>query len=223
MPEAIILVDRAERVIAVDPAFCRAMELDAAQLLGASPAVIVGAGAFADVVQPALRHCLGGESVTHQILLPHPALGPRQFSLTYHPCAGVDGAAFLCAMVLRDVTSEKLAHDSFVLYSQWREALNAIDRASLSDQSLPAIAAVALERLRYLTPYRQAWVAVIEEMARAAGLDLPAVARTGGGLAVMASMAPEVTQRQSAPAEAAVGGSSDGGYGAHPLAPAGAG
>ncbi len=68
-------------------------------------------------------------------------------------------------MILRDVTSEKLAHDSFVLYSQWREALNAIDRASLSDQSLPAIAAIALERLRYLTPYRQAWVAVIEDMA----------------------------------------------------------
>lgn len=83
-------------------------------------------------------------SVTHQILLLHPALGTRQFSVTYHPCAGADGTAFLCAMVLRDVTSEKLAHDSFVLYSQWREALNAIDRASLSDQSLPAIAAIAL-------------------------------------------------------------------------------
>lgn len=201
MPEAAILVDRAERVIAVDPAFCRAMEIDAVQLLGASPAGIVGAGAFADVVQPALRRCLGGESVTHQILLLHPALGPRQFSMTYHPCAGADGAVFLCTMILRDVTSEKLAHDSFVLYSQWREALNAIDRASLSDQSLPAIAAIALERLRYLTPYRRSWVAVIEDMARAAGLDLPAVARTTGGLTIMAYMAPGTTQPQSAPME----------------------
>jgi signal transduction histidine kinase len=71
-------------------------------------------------------------------------------------------------MILRDVTSEKLAHDSFVLYSQWREALNAIDRASISEQSLPDIAAIALERLRYLTPYRQAWIAVIEDLAAAA-------------------------------------------------------
>lgn len=203
MPEAMILVDRAERVIAVDPAFCRAMEMDAAQLLGASPAAVVGTGAFADVVQPALRRCLGGESVTHQILLLHPALGPRQFSMTYHPCAGADGAAFLCAMILRDVTSEKLAHDSFVLYSQWREALNAIDRASLSDQSLPAIAAIALERLRYLTPYRQAWVAVIDEMARAAGLDMPTVVRTVGGLAVMAHMALGAAEAQGAPVEGA--------------------
>ena len=201
VPEAMVLVDRSEQVIAIDPAFCRAMEMDAAQLLGASPAAIVGAGAYADVVQPALHRCLGGESVTHQILLLHPALGTRQFSVTYHPCAGADGTAFLCAMVLRDVTSEKLAHDSFVLYSQWREALNAIDRASLSDQSLPAIAVIALERLRYLTPYRQAWVAVIEEMARAAGLDLPAVARTASGLPVMAYMAPGTAQPRSAPVE----------------------
>ncbi len=75
VPEAMILVDRSERVIAVDPAFCRAMEMDAVQLLGASPAAVVGDGAFADVVQPALHRCLGGESVTHQILLLHPALG----------------------------------------------------------------------------------------------------------------------------------------------------
>ena len=107
-----ILVDRSERVIAVDPAFGRVMEMDVAQLLGASPSAFVGAVAFANVVQPALRRCLGGETVTHQIILLHPALGPRQVSMTYHPCAGADGAAFLCAMILRDVTGEKLANDS---------------------------------------------------------------------------------------------------------------
>jgi signal transduction histidine kinase len=196
-----ILIDRSERVIAVDPAFGRVMEMDVAQLLGASPSAFVGAVAFADVVQPALRRCLGGETVTHQIILLHPALGPRQVSMTYHPCAGADGTAFLCAMILRDVTSEKLAHDSFVLYSQWREALNAIDRASLSDQSLSAIAAIALERLRYLTPYRQAWVAVSEDMARAAGLHLSTAGHTVGGLAVMAYMAPAAHQLQKVPIE----------------------
>src|SRR5512139_272036 len=107
IPEAMILIDRSERVIAVHPAIGRVMEMDVAQLLGASPSAFVGAVAFADVVQPALRRCLGGETVTHQIILLHPVLGPRQVSMTYHPCAGVDGAPFLCAMILRDVTSEK--------------------------------------------------------------------------------------------------------------------
>jgi signal transduction histidine kinase len=188
LPEALVLVDRDERTVAIDPAFCRAMEVDAAALLQASPAVLVGEAAFEDVVRPALRRCREGESVTHQIMLSHPTLGPRQFSVIYHPCAQADGSIHYCAMILRDVTSEMLAHDSFVLYSQWRDALNAIDRASLSEQSLPAIAAVALERLRYLTPYRQAVVGVIEELARAAGLDVQAVARTPAGLYVMAAM-----------------------------------
>lgn len=190
LPETLILVDRNETVIALDPAFCHAMQLDSRQLLGASPAAFVGDGPYGDTVQPALRRSLGGESVTHQMLLVHPTLGPRQVNMTYYPCADANGSAFLCAIVLRDVTSEKLAHDSFVLYSQWREALNAIDRASLSEQPLPTIAAIALERLRYLTPYRQAWVAVIEELARAAGLDLHAAPRTAAGLYGMTFMAP---------------------------------
>ena len=196
-----VLVDHDERVIAVDPALCRALQIDASQLLGASPAAFVGAGAFGDVVQPALRRCFAGESVTHQIMLVYPSLGPRQVSMIYHPCAQADGAAFICAMILRDVTSEKLAHDSFVLYSQWREALNAIDRASLSDQALSAIAAIALERLRYLTPYRQAWLAVSEDLARAAGLDPLKVTRTAAGLYVMAFMAPGATALSARAAE----------------------
>ena len=118
-----ILVDRSERVIAVDPAFGRVMEMDVAQLLGASPSAFVGAVAFANVVQPALRRCLGGETVTHQIILLHPALGPRQVSMTYHPCAGADGAAFLCAMILRDVTGEKLANDSERLARELHDAV----------------------------------------------------------------------------------------------------
>jgi signal transduction histidine kinase len=205
LPEAMVLVDHNERVIAVDPEFCRAMEIDAGQLLGSSPAALVGTGAFEDIVQPAMLRCFAGESVTHQIMLLHPSLGSRQVSVTYHPCAGADGATFICAMILRDVTSEKLAHDSFVLYSQWREALNAIDRASLSDQSLSAIAAIALERLRYLTPYRQSWVAVIEDLVRAAGQDPHTVARTAAGLSVMAFMAPGATRPQTVPAEDSLG------------------
>ncbi len=187
LPEALVLIGQHERVIAVDAAFCRALQVDPADLVGASPALLVGESAYQDSVRPALQRSFAGERATHQLMLSHPHLGPRQVSVTYHLCVGGGEGAAYCAMSLRDVTSEKLANDSFVLYSQWREALNAIDRASLGDQSLTIIAAIALERLRYLTPYRRAWVDVVEELAKAAGLDTQA----GGphaGLHVMALM-----------------------------------
>jgi signal transduction histidine kinase len=170
LPEALVLIGQHERVIAVDAAFCRALELDPANLVDASPALLVGDSAYRDIVRPALQRSFAGERATHQLMISHPILGPRQVSVAYHLCVGKGEDTVYCAMSLRDVTSEKLANDSFVLYSQWREALNAIDRASLGDQSLTAIAAIALERLRYLTPYRRAWVDVVEELAKAAGL-----------------------------------------------------
>ncbi len=179
------MVDPQERPIALDPAFCRAMQLDAGQLLNGSLALLVGVRAFEEFVQPALRRCFAGAAATHQLVLTHPTLGLRQVSVTYHPCAQADGSVPYCALILRDVTSEKLANDGFVLYSQWREALNAIDRASLSDQPLRTIATLALDRLRNLTPYRHAWLIVSEELARAAALELhtatlPASAATDG-------------------------------------------
>jgi signal transduction histidine kinase len=180
LPEALVLIGQHERVIAVDAAFCRALQLDPANLVNASPALLVGESVFRDTVRPALQRSFAGERATHQLVISHPNLGSRQVSVTYNLCVGKDEDSTYCAMSLRDVTSEKLANDSFVLYSQWREALNAIDRASLGDQSLTSIAAIALERLRYLTPYRRASVEVVEELAKAAGLDVQTAVQHGG-------------------------------------------
>ena len=136
-----VLVDHDERVIAVDPAFCRALQIDANQLLGASPAAFVGTSAFDDVVRPALRRCFAGESVTHQILLVYPSLGPRQVSVIYHPCAQADGATFLCAMILRDVTSEKQrAQDATTLEERERLVRELHDAVTQSIYSLTLFA-----------------------------------------------------------------------------------
>lgn len=183
LPEALVLVDPHEYCAAIDAAFCRAMQLDREQLLNAPLTRWVEQRVFAQYVQPALQRCYAGEVVTHQLELAHPELGTRQFSVTYHPCPlGESGVH--CAMILRDVTSENLANDGYLLYSQWRDALNAIDRAGLNEQSLQSVTLKALERLHSLIPYRQVAVAVIEELAEAAGA-VPAQ-RAGAGLCFLA-------------------------------------
>jgi signal transduction histidine kinase len=187
VPEALVLVDARAHIIAIDPDFCRAMLLERAQLLGAPMQRWLGLRAFEDRVQPALQRCFAGMVVTRQLVLAHPKLGQRQFSVTYHPCA-VDDAAQYCAMILRDVTIEKLANDGYLLYAQWRDALNAIDRASLSEQPLPPVAAKALERLHSLAPYQQAVVAVTDELADMLGGVTGQ--RTPAGLFVVAALPP---------------------------------
>lgn len=179
------LIDSNGRSIVIDAAFCRAMLLNREQLLHAPVSHWVGILAFEEWVEPALQRCLAGEVVTHQLVLMHPEMGPRQFSVTYHPCTLPEGAVY-CAMILRDVTVENLANDGYLLYSQWRDALNAIDRASLSDQPLKSAAFAALERLRNLAPYRQATVAVVDGLAESAGAELGL--RTVDGLCVVASV-----------------------------------
>jgi signal transduction histidine kinase len=187
VPEALALLDAQGRTVAIDPAFCRAMLLDHGELLNAPVQRLVGVVTFAEKVQPALRRCLAGEVVTQQLVLVHPKLGPRQFSVTYHPCPLAADAVY-CAMILRDVTVEKLANDGYVLYSQWREALNAIDRTGFREQSLKVVAVKALERLRQLIPYRQAVMAVAEQLVEAAGGE--AGPRTANGWCVVAMMPP---------------------------------
>lgn len=79
------------------------MLLDHGELLNAPAQRLVGAAAFAEQVLPALQRCLAGEVVTQQLVLEHPKLGPRQFSVTYHPCP-LSADTVYCAMLLRDVT-----------------------------------------------------------------------------------------------------------------------
>lgn len=160
-----MLVDTDEQSVFLDPAFCRSMLLDHEQLLHAPVHSWVGRIAFDSSVQPALKRCFAGEVVTHQLVLVHPLVGQRQFSVTYHPCSLTDSNRF-CAMILRDVTSEKLANDGYLLYSQWRDSLNAIDQASLGDLPLPPVTVKALERLRSLIPFRQAILSVVNDLAQ---------------------------------------------------------
>ena len=185
-----MLVDMDGRSTVLDPSFCQAMQLDRSQLLHAPVGRWVGQIAFEELVQPALRRCFAGEVVTHQLVLTHPEAGQRQFSVTYHPCNLREDAAY-CAMILRDVTSEKLANDGYLLYSQWRDALNAIDRASLGDQPLQPVALAALHRLRDWAPFRQAWIAVTEELVEPAGCEVEL--RTASGLCVIAALPLEWT------------------------------
>ena len=142
LPETLVLVDADGQSAVLDPSFCQAMQLDRSQLLHAPVGRWIGQVAFEELVQPALRRCLAGEVVTHQLVLTHPEAGQRQFSVTYHPCKLHEDAVY-CAMILRDVTSEKLANDGYLLYSQWRDALNAIDRASLGDQPLQPVGVIS--------------------------------------------------------------------------------
>jgi signal transduction histidine kinase len=172
------------------------MMFDHAQLLHAPVGRWVGEAAFSEKVEPALQRCLAGEVVTHQLVLLHPEWGQRQFSVTYHPCVLGAGAVY-AAMILRDVTIEKLATDGYLLYSQWRDALNAIDRASLTDQLLGSVVATALDRMRNLVPYRQAMVAVIDDLAELAGGD-PA-RRTAAGLCVIAALPEDAVAADAAP------------------------
>lgn len=185
LPEALVLVDINEQSVVLDPAFCRAMLLDDTQLLNAPVHRWVGRLAFDGSVQPALQRCFAGEVVTHQLVLVHPQYGQRQFSVTYHPCNLSENRRF-CAMVLRDVTSEKLANDGYLLYSQWRDSLNAIDQASLSDQPLPPVTLNAFARLRYLIPFRQAILAVVDGLAQSIGSD--STLRTQDELQIVAAL-----------------------------------
>ena len=192
LPEALVLIDADDQSAVLDPAFCQAMMLDRARLLNAPVHLWVGQLAYDNLVQPALKRCFAGEVVTHHLDLVHPQLGPRQFSVTYHPCV-LPADSRYCAMILRDVTSEKLANEGYLLYSQWRDSLNAIDQASLSEQPLQPVALNALKRLHFLAPFRQAVLAVVDDLAELVGVDSDL--QTADGLRVVAAQ-PHLLEKQ---------------------------
>lgn len=84
--------------------------------------------------------------------------------------------------------SRSEAGKRWLSHSQWREALNAIDRTGFREQSLKMVAAKALERLRLLIPFRQAVMAVADQLVEAAGGEVEL--RTAGGWCVVATMPP---------------------------------
>lgn len=163
IPESLVLLDRGHRFVMVDPVFCQTMHVALADLAGHTVEVVVGALAYREVVKPALERCFAGQAVVHQLWMAHSALGPRQFSIRYQLCSDLAGEAPLAAMHFRDITTQKTADTALYQYVQQQEALHAIDRASLADQKLEVIAALAIDSLMRLSPCRRVSITIAGE------------------------------------------------------------
>ena len=95
---------------AANRAYCRAHDLDPAEILGRSVAEVWGKGAFERVIRQNLDRCFSGEIVRDKVWLNYAGLGPRFMDITYYPYPENAGPTH-AVVVTRDITAQTEAED----------------------------------------------------------------------------------------------------------------
>ncbi len=135
--EGIIVLDRQYRYVVANRMFLTYRGLNRKQLIGRSVAEIMGQEAFEETVKPKLDECFGGKVVKFEKRYHYPALGDRDFSVSYFPIEGPTGVDRV-ACILQDVTEQKKTERALKLFR------------TLIDESNDAVEVVDPETLRFL-------------------------------------------------------------------------
>jgi formate hydrogenlyase transcriptional activator len=135
--EGIIILDRQYRYVVANRAFLGYRGLKKEDLLGRSLAETLGASVFETSVKPKLDECFQGNVVKYEKRYQYPAIGERDFSVSYFPIEGPTGVDRV-ACIMQDITEKKQAERALQLFR------------TLIDQSNDAVQVVDAETLRLL-------------------------------------------------------------------------
>ncbi|WP_242342034.1 PAS domain-containing protein [Anaeromyxobacter terrae] len=128
-PDSMIVLDRALRLRAVNPAYAAMRGLPTADLLGRPLVEIIGVDAF-DAMAPRIERAFGGESVQYELWTDLPA-GRRCVEASYHPVREGNRLEHV-AVRFRDVTdrrhAEAAASQSLAIVEAERRRFEAVFR-----------------------------------------------------------------------------------------------
>ena len=137
LEEGIIIVDRRYRYVVANRAFLSYRGIEKDRVIGRSLAELMGETVFETTVKPQLDQCFRGKVVKFQKRYVYPALGERDFSVSYFPIEGPTGVDRVVC-ILQDITEQKQAERSSALFR------------TLIDHSGDAVEVIDPETMRFL-------------------------------------------------------------------------
>jgi formate hydrogenlyase transcriptional activator len=111
LEEMIVLVDRNYRYVLANKAFLRARQLETEHVIGHPIAELMGSEMFETAIKPKLDECFHGAVARFEKRSNYPALGMRDFSVSYFPVVGPSGVES-AAIVMQDVTEKNDAESA---------------------------------------------------------------------------------------------------------------
>jgi len=135
--EGIVVLDRHYRYVSANRVFLGFRGVKKEELIGHSLAETMGESVFETTVKPKLDECFRGQVVKFEKRHNYPAIGERDFSVSYFPIEGPTGVERV-ACILQDITERKEAERSLKLFR------------TLIDHSNDAVEVVDPETLRFL-------------------------------------------------------------------------
>jgi PAS domain S-box-containing protein len=135
--EGIVILDRRYRYVVANRVFLGYRGVSEEQLIGQSLAETMEESVFESTIKPMLDEAFKGKVVRFQKRYKYPAIGERDFSVSYFPIQGRTGVDRV-ACILQDITEQKQAEHDLKLFR------------TLIDQSNDAVLVVDPETLRFL-------------------------------------------------------------------------
>ncbi len=107
----VIVVDRDYRYVIANRAFLGYRGMERAQLIGRSVAELMKPGVFETTIKHKLDECFRGKIVKFEKRYEYPALGERDFFVSYFPIEGPTGVERV-ACILQDITERKQTEET---------------------------------------------------------------------------------------------------------------
>jgi PAS domain S-box-containing protein len=107
------LLDKDYRYLAVNDAYLKAFPANSREdIVGRTPADLIGKKNFRKQIKPNLDRCLSGEIVNYQDKFVFPGKGEVYNDITYYPIFARDGSVSAVAHISRDITERKRAEQA---------------------------------------------------------------------------------------------------------------
>jgi formate hydrogenlyase transcriptional activator len=135
--EGIIILDRRYRYVVANRVFLAYRGVSEEQLIGRTLGETMGESVFDTTVKPKLDEAFQGKVVKFEKRYQYPAIGERDFSVSYFPIEGPTGVDRV-ACILQDITEQKRAEHELKLFR------------TLIDQSNESVEVVDPETLQFL-------------------------------------------------------------------------
>lgn len=114
-PDGFLVVDRQHRFVLVNPAYAGLSGLEPDDLVGHTPAAVIGEQRYAEVVAPYYERVFGrGDYVTNEDWFEYAQAGRRYMEVRYFPIVGDEREVEYVGVILHDATERKRAEE-------WRE------------------------------------------------------------------------------------------------------
>lgn len=108
--DMIALLDKDCKYISVNKAYCQGTKVVEEDIIGNTPAEVVGREYFQNTIKPNAEACLKGNKVHYQDWIELPGSSPRYLDVMYTPHQGLDNTISGFVINARDITDQETNH-----------------------------------------------------------------------------------------------------------------